>query len=104
MRLSRFVPLYAVLVLALALIGGINQVRYRHQARLIEHKAELHALIGELRGDAARIRGPLAVGAWARHNGMVPSPEVGQLRHVAYFPAPEAQTAPSGLEVRTIWR
>lgn len=104
MRLTRFVPLYAGLVLTLALIGGFNQVRYRHQARLIEHKAELHALISDLRSEAALIRGPLAVGAWARQNGMVPSPEVGQLRHVAYFPAPQTQTPPTGLEMRTIWR
>ncbi|MEX2543276.1 MAG: hypothetical protein WD314_15830 [Trueperaceae bacterium] len=104
MRLTRFVPLYAVLVLVLALIGGFNQVRYRHQARLIEHKSELHELISDLRTDAAQIQGPLAVGAWARQTGMVPSPEVGRLRHVAYFPAPQAQASPAGLEMRTIWR
>jgi hypothetical protein len=104
MRLTRFVPLYAGLVLALAAVGGLNQVRFEHQARLIERKNELHSEIGDLRAAAALVRGPLAVGAWARAQGMVPAPEVIQVRHAAQFPAPRPESAPTGLEMRTIWR
>jgi hypothetical protein len=103
-RLSRLVPLYAVLLLALAALGGLNQARFSHQAELIERKSFLYARIAELRAEAALVQGPLAVGAWARVQGMVPSPEVERARHVAYLPAPEGGDPPVGLEVRTIWR
>jgi hypothetical protein len=103
-RLTRFVPLYATLLLALAALGVLNQARFERQAWLIDRKAELHAEIGELRSEAALVRGPLAVGAWARAQGMVPAPEVAQVRHAAAVPAPPTDTAESGLEMRTVWR
>jgi hypothetical protein len=103
-RLTRFVPLYACLVLALAAMGAVNQGRFDRQAWLIDRKAALYADIVELRAQAAVVEGPLAVGAWAREHGMVPSPEVDGVRHVAPYPAPEASVLPTGLEVRTIWR
>ncbi|HEX7003239.1 MAG TPA: hypothetical protein VF168_03535 [Trueperaceae bacterium] len=104
MRLSRLVPLYLILVLALAAVGGVNQGRYRYEAQLIERKSELYAHITELRAGAAQVRGPLAVGAWAREQGMVPSPEIELVRHVAPYPAPQTTPLPTGVEVRTVWR
>lgn len=104
MKLSRLVPLYLILILSLAAIGVVNQGRYRYEARLIDRKGELHARITELRAGAAQVRGPLAVGAWAREQGMVPSPEVEMVRHVAPYPAPQTDLLPTGVEVRTVWR
>lgn len=104
MRLSRLVPLYLVLLLALSALGAVNQARYSFEARLIERKAALFAQITELRAGAAQVRGPLAVGSWAREQGMIPTPEVEQVRHVAPYPAPQASEPVSGVEVRTVWR
>lgn len=104
MRQVRLIPLYVALVLALAALGAINQVRFAHQEGLIEHKSDLYREIAELRSEAALVHGPLAVGAWARAEGMVPSPEVQQVRHAAFLPAPEAQPTLNGLEMRTRWR
>jgi hypothetical protein len=104
MRLTRFVPLYTALLLALAAVGVLNQARFERQAWLIDRKAELHAEIGELRSAAALVRGPLAVGAWARAQGMVPAPKVTRVRHAAAVPAPRIEPVHSGLEMRTIWR
>jgi hypothetical protein len=104
MKLTRFVPLYVALLLALSAVGVLNQARFEREAWLIERKAELHADIGDLRSAAALVRGPLAVGAWARGQGMVPAPEVSRIRHAAAVPAPGPETVHTGLEMRTIWR
>lgn len=104
MTLSRLVPLYVALVLTLATLGAVNQARFQRQAQLIERKGELYGTIGELRSQAAAVQGPLAVGAWAREHGMVPAPEVSQVRHVAPLPAPRPQKSTGGFEMRTIWR
>ena len=104
MRLSRLVPLYLILILSLAALGAVNQGRYRHEARLIEQKSDLFARITELRAGAAQVRGPLAVGNWAREQGMVPTPEVEMVRHVAPYPAPQSTDLPTGVEVRTVWQ
>lgn len=104
MRLTRLVPLYTVLLLSLAAMGALNQARFSYEARLIERKSELFAEITELRAGAALVRGPLAVGAWAQAQGMVPTPEVERVRHVAPYPAPSSSDAPTGVEVRTVWR
>ena len=104
MKLSRLVPLYLLLILALATMGALNQGRYGYEADLIEQKGELFERITELRARAAQVKGPLAVGAWAREQGMVPTPEVDLVRHVAPYPAPQMDTLPTGVEVRTVWR
>ncbi|MEX2535917.1 MAG: hypothetical protein WD273_10020 [Trueperaceae bacterium] len=104
MRLTRLVPLYAVLLLALAAVGVVNQARFGHEARLIERKVQLFEEITELRAGAAVVRGPLAVGAWARTRGMVSTPEVEQTRHVAPLAPPQIAAPPTGLEMRTVWR
>lgn len=104
MRLKSLAPLYVVLVLGLAAIGAANQERHHRQANLIEHKAQLHSEIAGLRAEAAHVTGPLAVGSWARSNGMIPAPDVPDIRHAAVYPAPEAATRDRGLEVRTVWQ
>lgn len=104
MRLSRLVPLYVALLLVLAGFGALNQDRYEHQLSLLDRKARLYDRIVELRAESALVRGPLAVGAWARREGMVPAPEIASVRHVARYEAPAATEQPSGLEVRTVWR
>ena len=104
MRLSRLVPLYLLLVLSLAAIGAVNQARYSYEAQLIEAKGDLFARITELRAGAARVRGPLAIGDWANAQGMIPSPQIERIRHVAPYPAPQTNELPTGVEVRTVWR
>jgi hypothetical protein len=103
-RLTRLVPLYAALLLALAGVGALNQARFSQEARLIDRKDELYAQITELRAAAALVQGPLAVSDWAREQGMVPTPDVSNIRHVAPFPAPRSEEPATGLEVRTAWR
>ena len=100
----RTVPPYVVLLLALALLGGLDQGLYRRHARLLDEKAALRAEVAELRARAAAVQGPMAVGDWARARGMVPAPEVANVRQVAPAPAPEPAALPSGVEVRTVWR
>lgn len=104
MKLTRLVPLYVGLLLFLSALGALNQTRFDYQNELIDRKAELYERIAELRGEASLVRGPLAVGAWARAQGMVAAPEVANVRVVASLPAPEKMTAPTGLEVRTVWQ
>lgn len=104
MKLRSLAPLYVALLLGLAALGALNQERHHRQAALIERKAHLHSLIAELRAEAAHVTGPLAVGAWARSNGMIPAPDVPDIRHAAAYPAPEEASYEGGLEVRTVWQ
>jgi hypothetical protein len=107
-RVQRFRSLPFVLILllfALAALGVNNQASYRHQIRLIDRKAELHTLVADLRSQAAWISGPLAVGRWAREQGMIPAPEGRLIREVApEFPPLPQQPRLTGLEVRTVWQ
>lgn len=100
----RTVPPYVLLLLTLALLGGVDQGLYRRNARLLDEKAALRAEVARLRARAADVQGPMAVGSWARARGMVPAPEVESVRHVAPAPAPEIPAIPTGTEVRTVWR
>jgi hypothetical protein len=93
------------LLLLLAGLGVSNQAAFRQHVRLIDEKAELHALLADLRSQAAWISGPLAVGRWARERGMVPAPEGRAVREVApEFPPLPRPARPTGLEMRTVWQ
>jgi hypothetical protein len=102
----RSLPLLLVaLLIALAAFGVSNQGSFRHQVRLIDEKAELHALLADLRSQAAGISGPLAVGRWARERGMIPAPDGRLIREVApEFPPAPLPVRPAGLEMRTVWQ
>lgn len=97
--------LLSALLLVLAGLGVSNQAAFHTHVRLIDEKAELHALLADLRLQTAWISGPLAVGRWAREQGMVPAPEGRVTREVApEFPPLPRQGRLQGLEVRTVWQ
>lgn len=102
----RSAPLLLIaLLLVLAALGVQNQRTFSQHVRLIDRKAGLHTLLADLRSQAAGISGPLAVGAWAREQGMIPAPQGRLIREVApeLPPQPRPQLA-TGLELRTIWQ
>lgn len=100
----RALPIYLVLLLVLAALGGANQDRLSRELALMDAREAARLEIVELRARAASVEGPLAVSRWAQENGMVPAPEVDALVHVMPIPAPTLADARSHLEVRTVWR
>lgn len=98
------IPLFLVLMLALAALGVVNQRLYATQLSLMDTKEELTAAVATARPHAAVVNGPLSVSAWAAANGMVPLPEARTANLIAPTPAPVYDEPPSSLELRTIWR
>ncbi len=97
-------PLYLVLLLALAALGGANQALVARRAALADQREALLASVARAEVRAAAVEGPPAVARWAAEAGMVPLPEGHVSDVVAPEPAP-ADEAPSGsLELRTVWR
>lgn len=97
---------YVVLLLLLAGLGAVSQLRYREQARLLLAKEQAIVDLAAARSAAASVNGPLAVNAWARSAGMVPAPDAPRLEAVAgglLPPAPPVHPTP-WLEVVTVWR
>ncbi len=97
-------PAYLVLLLVLAVMGGVNQGLLRHQLDLMSQKTEFSARVARARLGANAVTGPRAVAEWARAAGLVPVPEGGPTVMVA----PETIDLPplptASLEVRTVWR
>jgi hypothetical protein len=102
----RALVVYVALVLVLAALGSHGQIRYRHNARLLEAKDVAQVLLAERRAEAAAVNGPLAIARWARAAGMVPAPEAPDVIAVAPspLPPPERAIVPSHMEIRTVWR
>lgn len=103
-RWRQAVVLYVVLLLVLAVAGGVNQQLSSRRARLMDQQATLTAKVSALRVEAAKVRGALAVARYAEANGMVPAPDVPTVIPVAPSPAPTYTAPQEGLEIRTIWR
>ncbi|HLU83391.1 MAG TPA: hypothetical protein VKZ43_08315 [Trueperaceae bacterium] len=104
---SRFrlaIPLFIVLLVALALLGVTNQRLYGEQLALMSHKEQLLSQVAIARPQAAVVNGPQAVATWATANGMVPIPEARAARLIAASPAPTFDDPLPTLELRTIWR
>jgi hypothetical protein len=103
---KRLVLTYVLVTLLLAALGSHGQTRYRHHARLLEHKDEALITLAARRADAAAVNGPLAITIWARGSGMVPAPEAPDVMRVAPSPVPPptARSHPPLLEIRTVWR
>jgi len=98
------IPLFVTLLLAVALLGVVNQRLYAEQLALMDHKERLLADVAQARPLAAVVNGPQAVAAWAAANGMVPIPEARAALLIAPTPAPVFDTPLPSLELRTIWR
>ena len=103
-HLRRAIPAYVVLLLVLAALGAFNQSRLEYELALMDAREEVRSEIVELRARAAAVEGPLSVSRWAQAQGMVPAPETDGIEHVMPLAAPTLGSAPSGLEVRTVWR
>ncbi len=106
-RVAQFIPVYFILLLALALLGAQNQRLLRYELNLMEQGEQARQDVASYRAAAAVIDGPLAVARWAQENGMVPVPEVERVEHLLPLPAPPRTSDASirsGLEVRTVWR
>ncbi len=99
----RAVPVYLGLLLTLAAVGLVNQTLYRHQLRLIDQRRSLLDQVANLRLEAAKVDGPLAITQWATSHGMVPAPEAQKVSAVAAGPAALPKLPGSGLEIVTIW-
>lgn len=100
----RVIVLYVALMLALAALGGVNQLAVLNQVALMDEKQAWIERVVDLRASAARIEGPHAVTAWAAAQGMVPAPENARIENVAPLPAPVPLDPAGGLEVRTVWQ
>ena len=98
------IPLFVVALLAVALLGVVNQRSYAEQLALMEQKEDLLAAVASSRPAAAEVNGPLAVAAWASANGMVPIPEAREAVLIAPAPAPATSDPLPSLELRTVWR
>lgn len=100
----RAIAIFVLMMVAMALLGAINQSRLGRYHDLLERKSELIIERGALRARAERIRGPHAVSSWARSHGMVPALENPAVLQVGALPGPPLPEFPSGLEVDTRWR
>lgn len=100
----RSIAVFVVMMLSMSVLGVVNQNRLRLQDELLTRKRDLTIELGELRSRAERVRGPLAVSAWARAEGMVPALENDRVLQVVPLPSPEVLPLPTGLEVDTRWR
>jgi len=98
------IPLFIVCLLAVALLGVVNQRLYAEQLGLMDEKEQLLAAVAGARPLAAVVNGPQAVAAWAAANGMVPIPEAREAQLIAAAPAPVFSDPLPSLELRTIWR
>jgi len=98
------IPLFITLLLALALLGVVNQRLYGEQLNLISRKQRLLSEVAIARPQAAVVSGPQAVAAWAVANGMVPIPEAREAQLIAPSPAPHFDDPLPSLELRTVWR
>jgi len=97
-------PAYLVLLLVLAVMGGMNQGLLNKQLDLMSRKTDLTASVARARLDANAVNGPLAVAEWARTAGMVPVPEGGPTIMVARDTVDLPPLPTPSLEVRTVWR
>jgi len=97
-------PLYLVLLLALAALGVANQSLLERQVALTRQKESLLASVARAEVRAAAVEGPLAVARWATEAGMVPLPEGRVAAVAAPEPAPAAEVPSPSLELRTVWR
>ncbi len=97
---------YVVLLLTLAAVGAVSQVRFDRQVELLEAKRSALVDVAARRAEAAAVNGPLAITTWARAAGMVPAPDAADVIAVAAGFPPPAPTplATPALEVRTVWR
>ena len=100
----RVIIVYVTCMLALAALGGANQLAFRQQVALMDAKQAMIARVVDLRADAARVEGPHAVTTWAESNGMIPAPENPRIENVAPLLAPVLPDVEGGLEVRTVWQ
>lgn len=97
-------PLYLVLLLVLAAIGGANQGLLDRQVQLTRQKENLLAAVARAEVRAAAVEGPLAVARWAGQAGMVPLPEGRVTEVIAPEPAPATHVPAGSMELRTVWR
>ncbi len=97
---------YLVLLLTLAGVGALAQVRFDRQVELLDAKQQALIDVAARRADAAAVNGPLAITTWARATGMVPAPDAAEVVAVApgFPPPPPTTPATPALEVRTVWR
>lgn len=100
----RLVTLYLALLLGLTALGAFNQSLYQQQRTLLKTKAALQLELTDARSAASRVSGRLAVRRWAYARGMVPATGAQRTEQVAPTPAPKTSQAPTGLEMRTLWR
>lgn len=103
-RTVLLIGLQLCLLLLLAGLGAYNQQRHQRHRELIRHKELLYAQRSDLRRRAATIIGPAAVRAWARSEGMVPTPEGRPASNVAHLSPPSMSLPELGLEIGTSWR
>jgi hypothetical protein len=98
--------LFGVLLLALATVGAVSQVRLDRHVELLAAKERALVDLAARRSDAAAVNGPLAVTSWARAAGMVPAPDAADVVAVAPgLPPIDPPSLPTpALEVRTVWR
>ncbi len=99
----RWLSLYLALLLALSVLGALNQRTYWAQADLIAHKERLGLELQDLRRRSALVNGALAVRQWAYREGMTPATEAKSVT-VAPQSAPLPPVPTNGLELRTLWR
>lgn len=98
------IPLFLASLVAVALLGVVNQRLYAQQLGLLDEKEQLLAAVAAARPLAAVVNGPQSVAAWAAANGMVPIPEAREAQLIAPAPAPVFTDPFPSLELRTIWR
>jgi hypothetical protein len=101
---KRWISLYGLLLITLACLGVYNQQLYKHHNELIELKETLNKQKTELRVQATKINGPLAIRQWAQARGMVSVSILPQEGVRAHIPLPSYQPPMTGLELSTLWR
>ena len=110
-NLSILVTVYAVMLLALALLGIKSQGLYRQingsyrNAGLLEQKYDLLESITDLRHQVEQIKGPSAIRNWAKQHKMVTISHLKQVQMISPLAAPKiAEESQGSLEVYTLWR
>lgn len=102
----RLLTLYLAALLALAVLGAHNQNRLNQQYALEHQQVLLHTRLGNLRQEAAKVTGALAVREWAKAQQMVASPDALNILEVNTLASPQLALATpqhSGVEVQTLW-
>jgi hypothetical protein len=101
---KRWISIYGVLLISLGFLGVFNQRLYYTHNILVERKDQLNKDKAELRVEATKVNGRLAVMAWAEARGMVSTATLPQEGVLANVPVPSYQPPTTGLELSTVWR